>query len=62
MDYKFAATSFVVMLAVIIGLSILVIVSQWLRDRCSPKIVTQAMVLDKRIQIQYVKSKKAAGM
>lgn len=62
MDYKFITTSFIIMFASVIGISVLIVVSQWIRNHRSPRIVTQATVLDKRVQVQHIRRKKASGI
>lgn len=54
--------SFIIMFSIIIGLSIIIVIRQWWKNRCSPLIVTQATVLNKRIEEHYIRSKRNAGI
>lgn len=54
--------SFIAMFCVIVGLSLIIVVRQWWKNRHSPLIVTQATILDKRIEEHYIRSKRSAGI
>ncbi len=54
----FYMISFIIMFSIIIGLSIIIVIRQWWKNRCSPLIVTQATVLNKRIEEHYIRSKR----
>ncbi|MBC5580583.1 DUF2500 family protein [Anaerofilum sp. BX8] len=58
----FYITSFIVMFSMVIGLVLIIIIYNWWKNRCSPLIVTQATVTDKRIEEHYVRSKRSAGI
>ena len=44
-----------------IFLESLIILMQWLKNRRSPLIMTQAKVLDKHVQIQNIRRKRSSG-
>lgn len=58
----FYMIAFIIMFSIIIGLSIIIVIRQWWKNRCSPLIVTQATVLNKRIEEHYIRSKRNAGI
>ena len=59
---NFYMISFIVMFCIIIGLSLIIVIRQWWKNRHSPLIVTQATVIDKRIEEHYIRSKRSAGI
>lgn len=59
---NFYTISFISMFCIIIGLSLIIVIRQWWKNRCSPLIVTQATVIDKRIEEHYIRSKRSAGI
>ncbi len=59
---NFYTISFIAMFCIIVGLSLIIVVRQWWKNRYSPLIVTQATILDKRIEKHYIRSKRSAGI
>lgn len=59
---NFYTVSFIAMFCIIVGLSLIIVVRQWWKNRHSPLIVTQATILDKHIEEHYIKSKRNAGI
>lgn len=59
---NFYIISFIVMFSIIIGLSLIIVVRQWWKNKRSPLIVTQSTISDKRIEEHYIRSKKNAGL
>lgn len=59
---NFHTVSFIAMFCIIIGLSLIIVIRQWWKNRRSPLIVTQATVIDKRIEEHYIRSKRSAGI
>lgn len=59
---NFYTVSFIAMFCIIIGLSLIIVIRQWWKNRHSPLIVTQATVIDKRIEEHYIRSKRSAGI
>ena len=51
---NFYIIPFIILFAAIIGVSLIIIVAHWIKDRRSPRIVVQATISDKRIQKDYV--------
>ncbi len=50
------------MFSIIIGLSLIIVVRQWWKNKHSPLIVTQATISDKRIEEHYIRSKRSASL
>lgn len=57
----FFIVSFISMFSIIIGLSLIVILRQWIKNRRSPRIVSVAIILNKHIEKQYIHRKRNAS-
>ena len=58
---NFYTVSFIAMFCIVVGLSLIIVARQWWKNRHSPLIVTQATILDKRIEEHYIRSKRSAS-
>lgn len=56
---NFYTISFIVMFSIIIGLSLIIVVRQWWKNKHSPLIVTQSTISGKRIEEHYIRSKQS---
>ena len=59
---NFYIISFIVMFSIIIGLSLIIVVRQWWKNKHSLLIVTQSTISDKRIEEHYIRSKRSEGL
>lgn len=50
---NFMTISFIIMFSAVILLSVVIVLRQWLKNKHSPLIVTQALVLTKRVEMHY---------
>lgn len=59
---NFYMISFIVMFSIIIGLSLIIIIRQWWKNKKSPLIVTQSTISGKRIEEHYIRSKRSNSL
>ncbi len=54
---QYIMNSFIVMFIAVITLSLTIVAAQWLKNKHSPRIVTQATVWEKHIEQHYIRKR-----
>ena len=55
---SFELISFIIMFTFVIGLVIVIIGRQWIKDKCSPRVVTMATIADKQILERRIRNQR----